>query len=522
MSKKPEISRRTFLGAAAATALLAELPGNSKSNNATAAFGGSPAAGRCELDQIKHVIIWIQENRSFDHYFGTYPAVRGFSDPHALPGVFTQATNKTSSGSIQPFHLGAECLADPGHDWTAQHQAWADGALNQWGVAHEGDVDESFMGYYTRSDLKYYYGLADTWTLCDNYFCSVIGETTPNRMYAMTGMLDAEGLYGGPVMSTINISSAAPTSTRSQTGLFSPGWKTYPEALTEAGISWKVYGNPTGNPEYAVLPLFQQYYPQNFPPDSAEAQRAATLTANGLDPQFPADFMSDLANGTLPQVTWIIPPAEQSEHPAFGPQDGENLVDTVITALKASSAWPSTAMFITYDENGGFFDHVPPLVPPQGTPGEFPITEPTTPIGLGFRVPMLVISPFSKGGFVCRDRFDHTSLLRFLETRFGVRVPNLTAWRREHVGDLTSAFNFAARADASIPTIAGASVDSALNEPTECLAEEFSQAPNPTPAVTGVPRQEPGFRPSPSGLTFDDRFELRGSECIDERRTTNS
>src|SRR6202041_1004142 len=137
-------------------------------------------------------------------------------------------------------HLGAECLADPGHDWTAQHQAWADGALNQWGVAHEGDVDMSFMGYYNRSDLKYYYGLADTWTLCDNYFCSVIGETTPNRMYAMTGMLDAAGLYGGPVMSTINISSAAPTSTRSQTGLFTPGWKTYPEALNEAGISWKV------------------------------------------------------------------------------------------------------------------------------------------------------------------------------------------------------------------------------------------------------------------------------------------
>jgi phospholipase C len=179
-------------------------------------------------------------------------------------------------------------------------------------------------------------------------------------------------------------------------------------------------------------------------------------------------------------------------------------------------------MFITYDENGGFFDHVPPLVPPQGTPGEFPITEPTTPIGLGFRVPMLVISPFSKGGFVCRDRFDHTSLLRFLETRFGARVPNLTAWRRENVGDLTSAFNFAARADASIPTIAGASVDSSLNEPTECLAEEISEAPNPTPAVTGVPRQEPGFRPSPSGLTFDERFEMRGSECVDERRTTSS
>src|ERR1700735_2426600 len=113
MSKKPEMSRRTFLGSAAATALLAEFPGNSNSNNAMPTFGGSPAAARCELDQIKHVIIWIQENRSSDHSFATSPGGRGFSAPHALPGVFTQATTKTASGSIQPFHLSAECLADP-------------------------------------------------------------------------------------------------------------------------------------------------------------------------------------------------------------------------------------------------------------------------------------------------------------------------------------------------------------------------------------------------------------------------
>jgi len=499
MSKKPGISRRAFLSGSAAAALLAELPGCGGS--ATPVSSSSSAAAQCQLDQIKHVIIWLQENRSFDHYFGTYPGVRGYSDPDAAPGVFTQTTTKTSSGSIQPFHLGAQCLADPAHDWASQHQAWSDGALNQWGAAHAGDADLSFMGYYTRSDLQFYYGLADTWTLCDNYFCSVIGETTPNRLYAMTGMLDAAGLYGGPVMSTINISSAAPTSTRAQMGLFSPGWKTYPEALTAAGISWKVYGNSSGNAEYAVLPLFQQYYPQNFPSGSAEAAAATSLAANGLDPQFPADFMTDLANGTLPQVTWIIPPALQSEHPSFGPQDGENLVDTVITALKASSAWPSTAMFLTYDENGGFFDHVPPPVPPAGTPGEFPSTEPTTPIGLGFRVPLLVISPFSKGGFVCRDTFDHTSLLRFLETRFGVTVPNLSDWRRQTVGDLTSAFNFAAPSDPSIPTIAGAAVDNPLNEPLECLGEEISQSPNATPALTGVPAQEAGTRPSPSGLS---------------------
>ena len=169
--------------------------------------------------------------------------------------------------------------------------------------------------------------------------------------------------------------------------------------------------------------------------------------------------------------------------------------------------WAKTAVFLTYDENGGFFDHVPPPTAPPGTPGEY-LTVPavpdpaaaggfTGPIGLGFRVPMLIISPFSRGGFVSSGVFDHTSILRFLETRFGAEVPNLSAWRRAAVGDLTSAFNFAAP-DTSIPN---------LPSTTQAIPQVIQQCvanPNGTPAFAvpnpqSLPAQESGTGRKPSG-----------------------
>jgi phospholipase C len=228
------------------------------------------------------------------------------------------------------------------------------------------------------------------------------------------------------------------------------------------------------------------------------AARAAQLQAN-LAPLFPAHFLADAAAGTLPSVSWLVANATQSEHPAGAPHDGENITSLIVAALMASPLWPKTALFVTYDENGGFFDHVPPPTPPSGTAGEF-VAHHTEPIGLGFRVPMLVVSPFSRGGFVCRDTFDHTSLLMFLERRFGVRAVNVTEWRRETVGDLTAAFNFV-RPDTSVPLLPLAPP----NDPAqhlECLtAEERSDPyPAPDPATTPPPHQEPGTRPSPSGL----------------------
>jgi phospholipase C len=495
----PKITRRGFVagaGVAAAGAGVAAM--GLGAGTASAADSTNP------LDGIEHIIVWVQENRSFDHYFGTYPGVAGFADPNAMPGVFTQADSRGPGGQIQPFHLdtaetAADCTADPSHSYGAQHQAWDNGKMDAWGAAHSGDADLTYMGYYTRADMPYYYGMADSFTLCDNYFCSVIGETTPNRLYSMTGFNDPNGLYGGPVQGTVAITSAKPSGSRTTWGVYSDKWITYAEQLYDNNISWKVYGNATGDNEYAVLPLFEQYYPQNYAAGSAMNARATALQAQSTVPQFPTDFLSDVANGTLPQVTWIIPNAVESEHPSFAPQDGENILDKVVTALQASPLWEKTALFFTYDENGGFFDHVAPPVPPAGTANEFPVNQPTVPTGMGFRVPMLIVSPYTRGGFVCHDVFDHTSLIQFMEAKFGIKSPNISDWRRQNAGDLTSAFNFAAPPDLSLPNIPGA-VSNAGDQPEECLAEEALGLPYPTPAVIGAPPQESGTRPAPSGL----------------------
>jgi len=352
--------------------------------------------------------------------------------------------------------------------------------MDGWGAAHAGDADWSFMGYYTRADLPFYYAVADAFTICDAYHSSVLGSTTSNRLYSVSAWLDPDGTAGGPVRSTI---SWNPTST----GTLS--WPTYPERLTAAGVSWRAYSSPDADNQENPLVNFKQFYPggPGYRPEYTEAIFGHTY----------ADFLADAAAGTLPQVSWVLTSITDDEHPSAPPAQGEFALQQVIAALMANgSAWAKTALFYTYDENGGFFDHVPPPVAPAGTAGEFCAGD-TVPIGLGFRVPMLVISPFSKGGFVCRDVFDHTSVLRFLEARFGVEVPNLTAWRRSVAGDLTSAFNFAS------PDFTGAALPLAtpldpLAHP-ECATEELKMNPSPMPAAQSMPQQERGHRRSPSG-----------------------
>jgi phospholipase C len=489
------ISRRELLAAGA----LAGLGLSAGAPLAGARVRARPKPGR--ITDIDHVVILMQENRSFDHYFGTYPGVRGFSDAHALPGVFAQDDPANAAappiGKLLPFHLdtatGGECTEDITHALGAQHQSWNGGAMDQWGEAHSGDADRTYMAYYERSDLPLYYAVADAFTLCDAYHCSVLGSTTSNRLYAMTGMLDPDGRYGGPVTSTIAATSAPQ-------GRFDPGWTTYPELLTKAGISWKYYANPDSDYEEEPLLLFKQYYPEN---PGVDQVLAAELAANAFVPQFPSDFVRDAAADTLPSVSWVNASAVQDDHPPDAPNDGQFALATVLQALFANPAlWARTALFYTFDENGGYFDHVPPPTAPPGTPGEYLKSDASEPIGLGFRVPLLVISPFSRGGFVCRAdpavpdatrTFDHTSLLRFLETRFGVPVPNLTPWRRSVTGDLTEAFNFAGP-DFSIPPLPVAGPNNPVAHP-ECI----QQSAYPTPGTQSMPSQERGRRRSPSG-----------------------
>jgi phospholipase C len=482
------------------------------------ALAAAPACGT--LKDIEHVIILIQENRSFDHYFGSYRGVKGFADPNALPlndgsglNVFAQPgyPNGFDGDHLYPFHLDSfnngECTNDINHSWGPQHTYWDNGAMDGFVTGHlaaDGSANGPLtMGYYTRKDLSFYYALADAFTICDHYHCSVIGPTDPNRLYAMSGTLDPSGSAGGPILST--------SSTRvDRYGTLS--WTTMPEQLQARKISWKVYSDPDGNFGDNVLPYFKQY------------QTNPTLAAKALVPTYPGTFQADVLAGTLPQVSWVLAPLISSEHPPAPELFGEVVVQNILNLLLTNKKlWAKTALFITHDENGGFFDHVPPPTAPAGTPGEYLTVNPLPsdasgvagPIGLGFRVPLMVVSPFARGGFVCSDTFDHTSLLRFLETRFGAEVPNLSDWRRSVTGDLTSAFNFAS-VDTSKPSLPAVSatdnrvlLSSCATSAPLSLATDFTNslkqleetlvATYPVTVNSAPPPQEPGTAPAPSG-----------------------
>jgi phospholipase C len=468
------------------------------------------------LSDIEHVVIFINENRSFDSYYGTYRGVRGFHDAKVLKlndgseqSIFAQpfpgAAGEPYGGHLLPFHFdtnkGGECVNDISHEWAALHECWNGGALDKFLSVHlqaNGLRDgPNTMGYYTREDLPFFHALADAFTICDHYHCSVIGPTDPNRMYTMSATIDPDGKNGGPSLQTLV------TNREQQFGKFT--WRTYPEQLQAAGVSWKIYSTPDGDYGDNVLPYFKAY------------QEDAKLAANAFAPQFPTDFLADCAAGTLPQVSWVLASLVQSEHPPAPVTYGEVALAQVLNGLVSNPAvWEKTALFATYDENGGFFDHVPPPVPKPGTPGEYLTVEPLPsiaggfrgPIGLGFRVPMLVISPFSRGGLVCSKTFDHTSVLRFLERRFGPEVPNLSRWRRARTGDMTQAFNFAATADTTVPPLPAPSLTDVRVLGSDCPTQspdvgdaEFPSVqgyPLPAPPQT-MPTQERGRAHRPSG-----------------------
>jgi phospholipase C len=495
------VTRRELLraGAAGGAALgVSALGYESLISRALAA--AKPCAG-ASLQDIEHFVILIQENRSFDHYFGAYRGVTGFADKHVLrlhdgSGLTIFAQPGYPGGfrgdHLYPFHINAaangECTNDIDHSWGPQHAYWDNGKLDQFVSEHlkvDGVNGPLTMGYYKRSDLQFYYALADAFTICDHYHSSVIGPTDPNRLYTISAWLDPAGKQGGPILSTS-------TTRVERYGTLS--WTTMPEQLEARGISWKIYASADGNFGDNVLPYFRQY------------QTNPTLAAKAIGPSYPGEFQADVAAGTLPQVSWILAPLVNSEHPPAPPEYGELIVANVLSTLVSNHAvWSKTALLVTYDENGGFFDHVPPPVAPGGTQGEYLTVNPlpadasgvSGPIGLGFRVPMLVVSPFSRGGFVCSDVFDHTSTLRLLEARFGAEVPNLTAWRRSITGDMTTAFNFA-KVETSVPSLPQPSatdprvINSTCRNPADI-------PPYPVTVNSAPPAQEAGSARAPSG-----------------------
>ncbi len=410
------------------------------------------AAGK-DLGAVEHVIFLMHENRSFDHYFGTLGGVNGFD---ATSSAFAQSWPGGASSTLLPFHLDvkkqqAECTYDLSHSWQAEHASWNNGAMDSFVSTHtsagyEGDQGVVTMGYYEKADIPFYYDLAKKFTICDDYFCSVLGPTHPNRLMQMTGTLDPAGVAGGPILVT--------NSSESLEGTCS--WTTMPEILSDASISWKCY-NPYGSgyqPGNAasmllcknVLMYFDQYTSDT---SSALYDNAFNYYGPNVSGGFsggvgPNDFASDVANDTLPQVSWIIPPVGFDEHPPAPALLGEWFTQQILDTLTSNAAvWSKTVLFIMYDENDGWFDHVAPKTAPADTAGEYVTSSNANvsyalgqPIGMGFRVPMLVVSPFSAGGYVCHDTFDHTSQLQFLETLFGVTNPNISAWRRANTSTL--------------------------------------------------------------------------------------
>ncbi|WP_329498891.1 phosphocholine-specific phospholipase C [Kitasatospora herbaricolor] len=477
----PELSRRSFVGATAAAGAGA-LVGLSTTPATAAAADAAATTSAGSIADVKHVVILMQENRSFDHYFGTLNGVRGFNDKQALQfpdgtDVFRQPdTARTDGGAMLPYRMdtskyNAQNAGGLAHDWATGHQAINNSAMNKW-VAAKG---ERTMGYFTRADIPYQYALADAFTLCDAYFCSLAGPTDPNRLYLWTGTA-GPGRDGttGPWIDNTPVTDNPVAD-----------WTTYAERLQAAGVTWRVYHNPskddrTGDYDDNALSYFKQFH--NFPTTDPRYVNAMTK----FDP---AAFDAHCKDGTLPTVSWLVAPYLFSEHPNAGPAYGAHWVNTALQSLMSNpDVWQHTVFLVMYDENDGYFDHMVPPTPEAGTPEEF--TQGRA-IGLGNRVPLWVASPWTRGGHVNSQVFDHTSVLQFLEKVTGVQEPNISAWRRAVCGDLTSCFDFTTP-DTTIPTLPDttalmAKADAGTKLPTVPLPANGTQA---------IPVQEPGTRPS--------------------------
>jgi phospholipase C len=565
-------SRRDFFKKAAMLAAGSGLAGGLPAS-IQKAFAIDPEPGSTYLD-AEHVVILMQENRSFDHAFGMLRGVRGFNDPRALTltdGNPVWLQSNAAGETYAPFRFD---IKNTKVTWMGSlPHGWVDQADARNGGKHDGWLDAKAcsekayakmpltLGYYGREDIPFYYALADAFTICDQNFCSSLTATEPNRLHLWTGTVRAEP----------SIHSKAYVNNEDM-GYYLPlDWTTFPERLEEHGVSWKIYQNeislPTGlsdeadawlsnfddNPieyftKYRVhfSPTHLRYLAESEKSLAAELEqlKAQTqsrtadvekkiaelssqlqklrqdletwtesafaqlpsheqnlhrkaFTTNEGDPhyrelasltyhdgtteremQIPKgdvlyQLREDVRTGKLPAVSWIVAPERFSDHPSSAWYGAWYISETLDILTQNPDVWKKTIFILCYDENDGYFDHVPPFVPPQPgrtdtgkvSAGIDPSVEYVSeaqhderrrvepdwkgkagPIGLGFRVPLLIASPWSRGGYVCSQVFDHTSILQLLETfasrKTGqpIRETNISAWRRTVCGDLSSAF----------------------------------------------------------------------------------
>jgi phospholipase C len=501
----PGVTRRRFLQATAlgtaAAAAAGVTGGPAFAGVRSAAAAALPKGWSGTIADLKHVVILMQENRSFDHYFGTLRGVRGFGDKQFLAyqnghTIFQQPdTARTDLGYLLPYNLTDQVDGDLDHSWEGDHEAWNGGAWNNWVPAKS----EETMGYFTRNEIPFQYAVADAFTICDGYHQAIMAPTSPNRMYFWTGT--SSDWTSNPNDYEVDFGPDAGT----------PEVTTYPELLQAAGINWRVYtndqvGDSGSYPDfflgdYGDNPLwFYQQYNSTNSREGGTSQLAirGAVTPWQTDAGAPplskthaayvlSSFIKDVTSNNLPQVSWIVAPAGYCEHPSYTPDYGAHYVNTVLQTLFSNpELWKSTALFITYDEHDGFFDHQLPPYPEATVTDEYIAG---LPIGPGTRVPMLICSPWTRGGYVDSNVYNHTSMLEFLAAWTGVKPVNITPWRASVTGDLTAAFDFQ-NPDFSIPG----------NIPTLDQTWALTQLTggSTTPPAEGdqqMPAQEPGTRP---------------------------
>ncbi len=474
------------------------------------------------IRDVEHIVIFMQENRSFDHYFGALAGVRGFGDRFPIPvpdspdarhrSVWAQYNDKPDDGqprTVLPFHLDTReafetmRVASTPHTWSNAQDAWDAGRMGNWPAAKKNHS----MAYFTADDMPFQYAMARAFTVCDAYHCSFTGGTNTNRLFVWTGTNDGLGRGNGPALGNTYNKLTGGDPARAYT------WTTYPERLEAAGVSWRIYQNMADN--YSLNPTagFKAYRDAyHGVPGSAAALKDKALTTRDLDL-----LRQDVLDGTLPQVSWICATKAGSEHPSpSSPAQGADYTARVLDALTADpEVWSKTVLLLMFDENDGFFDHMPPPAPPSrdasgalagastvDTRGEYheivagaekddTLAHLHGVYGLGPRVPMYVLSPWTKGGWVNSQVFDHTSVLRFVEQRFGVAEPNISPWRRAVCGDLTSIFDFSAPDGAGLPSGLPATAERAGL--ASALPDTITP---PAPRQPALARQSAGTRPS--------------------------
>lgn len=483
------------------------------------------------IEDVEHVVILMQSGRSFDHYFGALQGVRGFNDPHPArlssgAAIWAQPDGNAAVFPFRPDEpdLGARPLSRPSDDWEAMQRAAGYGHWGDWAQAKEA----ASMVHMLRDDIPYHYALADAFTVCDSYYSSVLGPAGPNRSCMWSGWVGNDGRNGGPMLDDAGDGYS---------------WRTCPERLDMVGVSWRVYQDAgqgltaeghwgaspdafAGNGGDNTLLRFKRFQAAADGTPLARAARSGAHAGNGN--ALLADFEADVKSGVLPQVSWIVAPEAYSERADWPANYGAWYAGRVLDILTSNpEIWGRTALFLTYDGSGGFFDHVVPPLPPFDTtrgastiatddeffPGSAKFA--AGPYGMGPRVPMLVISPWSRGGWVNSQVFDHTSLIRFLERRFDMggsafAEDNITPWRRAVAGDLTSAFDFSSANDKSpaLPSTA----------PFAPKNHERRDVPSPRPSdLQRMPEQETGTRPA-RALPYD----LHVSATPHRRRDTLS